>query len=91
VRVNSDNEAAVGGLESGPNGAPYEDWMLWEPFISTTASGESYGEPAGQRVIDVKSMRKLEEINEQLTLWVDGTATVTFQFRAALSILLLLP
>jgi len=42
-------------------------------------------------VIDVKSMRKLEEINEQLTLWVDGTATVTFQFRAALSILLLLP
>jgi len=89
VRVSNDADASAG---NGSVSSPYADWMLFEPFVHDFAgvadpSGDS---PLSGRLIDVKSMRKVEEINEQLTLWLESTLE-TYRFTSYLSVLLKLP
>lgn len=72
---------------SGPINEPFADWMLWEPFLSV--AGETPGTPAHGRVIDVKSQRKMEEIDEELSLW--GSSATVGTLIWDLSILLKLP
>jgi len=80
--------ATVTGL--GPQDSPYLDWMMWEPLIAmdsntidTTGSSVSVN-----RLIDIKAMRRLEEINEQLTLWPQGTAAWDLSFNLSIGLLL---
>jgi len=40
------------------------------------------------RLIDIKAMRRLEEINEQLTLWPQGTAAWDLSFNLSIGLLL---
>ena len=90
LRVNSDATVALG---NGPFDQPHLDWMGWEPFIFRFAGitgNEMNRDQALSRVIDIKSQRKLEEINEQLSAWVEGNQqawTISWN----LSILLKLP
>lgn len=72
---------------SGPIDEPFADWMMWEPFLSV--AGETPGTPAHGRVIDVKSQRRLEEIDEELSMWTSSATTGTVIWD--LSILLKLP
>lgn len=71
-----------------PTSVPHEDWMLWEPFGAFAVGNEG---GAAIRVIDVKAMRKIEEIDQQLTMTVSGFTTAAWQFGWSLSILLKLP
>jgi len=80
--------ATTAGL--GPEDSPYLDWMMWEPLIvmdsnvvDTTGSSVSVN-----RIVDIKAMRRLEEINEQLTLWVQGTAAWDLSFNLSVGLLL---
>jgi hypothetical protein len=89
VRVGSDTDTVL----TGPTAQPYEDWMLWEPFIlAATGTGVTQTQTAMTRVVDVKSMRKLEEIGEELHIVASQTGTETAtELGWALSIGLLLP
>jgi len=89
VRVSNDADATAGG---GPFDSPYADWMAFEPFVTVDSgtldpTGDS---PLTGRLIDVRAQRKLEEINEQLTAWIQS-ANQAHTFGAHLSILLKLP
>lgn len=90
VRVNSDATVALG---NGPFDQPHLDWMGWEPFIfrfGGITGNEMNRDDAVSRQVDIKSQRKLEEINEQLSVWSQGNQqawTVSWN----LSILLKLP
>lgn len=90
VRVSNDADATAG---NGPQSSPYADWMLYESFIFDDGglldlTGDSQ---VVSRVVDIRSMRKLEEINEQLTLWLEAAGTGNWRFTSSLSILLKLP
>jgi len=66
-----------------PTGSPHLDWMYWS-FLGTNA--------LQVHDIDVKSMRKLEEVNS--TLWAAVAADVAandYTIRGSVSALLLLP
>lgn len=90
VRVGNDAEAS-GQLSDGFN-QPYLDWMAWEPFIyqALPAAPQTSDSPALSRLIDVKAQRKLEEVNEELQVWV-GALNAPFAYSWNLSILLKLP
>jgi len=78
---------------TGPGANPYEDWMLFEPFMLAPSNASfTLTDTHMQRVIDVKSMRKLEEIGQELRLVASQTGTETAtELGWALSIGLLLP
>jgi len=91
VRVMADGGPPFSATTEGPNVQPFADWMLYEPFTTDVASGNSTDVSA--RVIDVKSARKLEELGDGLRLqWnmpPGNVVTVTFDY--TLSIGLKLP
>lgn len=87
VRVSNVNETAALG---GPVDNPHEDWMLWEPFYAF-AVGEGGGGVHLDRVIDVRSMRKMDEINQQLTLFAESFTAAAHELVWSLSVLLKLP
>lgn len=82
----------VGGDLNDPVTQPYLDWMLWEPFsyLSLPDTPQTVDSMALSRVIDVKSQRRLEELDQELQMWVAASST-TFAFSWDLSILLKLP
>lgn len=91
ARISNDAEP-VGAGTGGPYDQPHLDWMMWEPFVysllpTNPATGDS---PGLVRVVDVKAQRKLEEINEELTMWLQANQT-TFTVSWNLSIGLKLP
>jgi hypothetical protein len=71
---------------------PYADWMLWEPFVfqNLPASGQTADSWALSRTIDVKSQRRLDELNDELQMWIAASST-SFAYSWNLSILLKLP
>lgn len=90
ARVSNDAELAAG---SGPIDQPHLDWSMWEPFIfrfggiTQVDANRTFD---FSRVVDVKSQRKVEEVNEEFAIWLQPTGqawTVSWQ----LSILLKLP
>jgi len=73
-----------------------KDYFLVEPFFcpSSAAISQTYqGNDVSGRVIDVRAMRKLEEVSQRLILDVSGqSAAVSNQpFFCQLSILIMLP
>jgi hypothetical protein len=86
ARVSLDSDATAG---NGPYDAQYADWSMYEPFVYNDA-GVADAEQATVRVVDVKSMRKLDEVNEQFTWWIQARGQA-YQATWNLSVLLLLP
>lgn len=71
------------------------DWMLWEPMahVVSTAGGAPIDQLTG-RVVDVKSSRKLEELNERLIMVAgpnSGAPTIEWSYGWDLSIGVKLP
>jgi len=85
--------AGSDSVTTGPLVNPYEDWMLWEPFMLAGAvTGLTQTDANYTRVIDVKAQRKLEEIGEVLRMNVSQSLTETAtEVGWSLSIGLLLP
>lgn len=84
---NADNAFSQRGMN--------DDYFLYEPFLvvnPTTALQATASNCAG-RLIDVKSSRKVEELNQTVALRLHGSSTVavTVQVTGLLSILLALP
>lgn len=69
-----------------------QDYMMFEPFVGPTNTNGLDGHASQGRVIDVKSSRKLEELNQSLIYTVSarslganvGTTTSTFDFSVGL-------
>ena len=78
---------------TGPNANPHDDWMMFEPFLMSAAvTGITQTQTALTREVDIKAMRKLDEIGQQLTIVADQSGTETASELAwCLSIGLLLP
>lgn len=89
TRVSNDADATAGG---GPIDSPYADWSMWEPFVFNDAgvADQTGDSDLLGRIVDVRSMRKLEEINEQFTAWVQPS-NQAYNVSWNLSILLKLP
>lgn len=92
----ADLERAPGNIDSPfDENSAYLDWMAWEPFVAPE-NAEHRPAQTVQRVVDMKSSRKLEELNQSLGLFV-GTRTAAgdqvspITFWSNLSILLMLP
>jgi hypothetical protein len=89
VKIGSGAATAV---DAGPIVAPYEDWLMYEPFMTgpTPTGYTAYGMGTFNRTVDVKSMRKFEELGQELTIVADGDVG-TWELSWHLSIGLLLP
>jgi len=91
ARVGTEGEVAATDFNPMTAGE-YNDWMMYEPMLAGLAAREPFGD-LGARIIDVKAMRKLEELDETLFMYAGtdlaaaGTVTLTFN----LSVLLMLP
>lgn len=91
ARIGTEGEVAATDFNPMTAGE-YNDWMMYEPMLAGLAAREPFGD-LGARIIDVKAMRKLEELDETLFLYAGtdlaaaGTVTLTFN----LSVLLMLP
>jgi len=90
VRIGADSE--VSADNNDPVTQPYLDWMLWEPFVyqSLPADRQTSDSVALSREIDVKSQRKLEELNQELAVWIAAAGT-SFAYSWNLSIGIKLP
>ncbi len=77
---------------NGPETDRYLDWFVYEPFATSTDAG-STGSSFDRRVIDSRSARKMEELDQQawLVLQSDQTASETAIWSGLLSVLLKLP
>lgn len=70
------------------------DYMMFEPFIGATAANGVDGSMAQARMIDVKSARKLEELNQSLIFTVSarslgaavGVTTTAFDFSVGIKL-----
>jgi hypothetical protein len=78
----------VGTLETGegPLARPYAPWMLYEPF---TTLGDNTG-AVSSRMIDVKASRKIDELDEQLSLYFQtpsgNAGSVSYTYTLSLGI-----
>lgn len=87
----SDNEDSPFATESA-----WKDYFFFEPFFLPDDTETAHLGVTAQRIIDVKSSRKLEELNQTLVMDVAGrnfaaAAASNAAFHADLSILLMLP
>lgn len=93
VAIRTGTEGEVAATDFNPMTAgEYNDWMAYEPMLAGLAAREPFGD-VGARMIDVKSMRKLQELDETLFLYAgtDLAAAGTVQLAFNLSVLLMLP
>lgn len=93
VGIRTGTEGEVAATDFNPMAAgEYNDWMAYEPLLAGLAAREPFGD-VGARMVDIKSMRKLEELDETLFLYAgtDLAAAGTVQLAFNLSVLLMLP
>lgn len=93
VRTGTEGEVAAAAFNPMTDGE-YNDWMMYEPFIAFPDNANATASTdITARVIDVKSMRKLDELDQTLFLYAGSdTATAsTVTLRYNLSVLLMLP
>lgn len=75
MRIDSWNEDPA-EPDNQPVNQPDEDWLAWLPWnvgTGTLRMATSWNENASLWTVDVKSQRKLEELNQ--TLWLFGDQT----------------
>lgn len=76
----------------GPTQRPFADYMLYEPFITSGAASGPQSDTSA-RMIDVKSARKVEELDERLSLYLQTPSgnAVAVSYHYSLSIGVKLP
>lgn len=91
ARVGTEGEVASTDFNPMTAGE-YNDWMLFEPFLAPIAAREPVADVSA-RVIDVRSMRKLDELDQTLFLYAgtDSATAGTASLFYNLSVLLMLP
>lgn len=77
-------------FDPATDGGAFDDWMSFEVMGSTPGYVST---DAQYRAVDVRSMRKVDELGQQLGLMVSGRASAAedFVFAYDLSLLVLLP
>lgn len=99
LRIGNQNEV-VRGPDANDNAfdpdSAWLDYFMFEPFTINTTSTASESYDLTGRMIDVKSSRKLEELNQSLIHEVSGKGTgnaaaLSFVYVDDLSILIMLP
>lgn len=95
IRVGAEGEVASTEFNPSTNGE-YLDWMSFEPFYvipAGTATDSVEGTNVCARVVDVKSSRKLEELDQSLFLYagITGATIQAVTLFYDLSIGLMLP
>ena len=81
----------VGALDvaEGPSQRPYAPWMLYEPFVTSGAAAGPQVDVSA-RVIDVKAARRVDELDQQLSLYYDtpsgNSAAVSFHFTLSIGV-----
>lgn len=90
ARVGAEGEVASTEYNPMTNGE-YLDWFLYEPFLCSGTGVDDSDVTA--RVIDVKSARKLDELDQTVFLYAgsDTAAAATVNLRFNLSMLLMQP
>lgn len=93
----------TGEVQSGPDQADNafsqramdKDYFVYEPFtvVNPSTAVQPNSSQTSGRVIDVKSARKVEELNQTVQILLHGSSTVaaTVQVTGVLSMLLALP
>lgn len=71
----------------GPNDDPHADWMMFDSILINAGSAEY----EAQRDVDVKSMRRLEEVSDSLVLSFQAADELAAQLRYTVSTLVALP
>lgn len=98
VRVMDSTEAALAETEAAtfsPTADPHADWMCFEPFASKSAVSGPLG--IIDHSVDVRSMRKLDELGQTLVAVVSsvppfgGTPGLTINLKVTSSVLIALP
>ncbi len=64
--IQTDVSTAVDPANEGPNAKPFADWFLWEPFYEFAHQGGV----GTERMLDVKSSRRVEELDEEAFLYI---------------------
>jgi len=88
----SDVGATIAGAPN-PGADPYEDWLFHSVYFASVAPAQYFESGANVMAYDIKSMRKLEELDQRLNI-VLGTAAVgsfPLQMGYSTSVLLMLP
>lgn len=101
VRVMDLTEAAAAEIDASPwspTTNPHDDWMCFEPFGGAAWQGNTAGtNTIVDHYVDVRSMRKLDELGQTLVAIVSsvppvgGVAGANFQLMVTSSVLLALP
>lgn len=93
-RVDSWNEDPL-DLDNSPFAQPDEDWMGWLPYFyeigPTLPTFATWNTEASVFAVDIKSQRKLEELNQTLWMFYSAPATGAITYNWDLSIGLKLP
>lgn len=93
-RIDSWNEDPA-DVDNSPSLQPDEDWMGWLPFNKPPGVPETFpatwNAQASPWAVDIKSNRKLEELNQTLWMFVDQPAGNENNYSYNLSIGLKLP
>lgn len=91
ARVGTEGEVAATDFNPMTAGE-YNDWMMYEPMLAPLAAREPV-QDVSARIVDVKSSRKLEELDETLFLYAgtDSATAATVSLFFNLSVLLMLP
>lgn len=87
------NGDAVFRLNSAPNRDTTADWMLWKACYPNHGADATTGVPnASTYELDVRSMRKMDELSQTLLFMVGKeTSTAGFSVSVSASVLLALP
>lgn len=100
MRVADDSELSdPPTVDEGPAGPAgrHSDWMWWQPLMLPGAGASSalaaHFDGANWVDIDVRSMRKIDELNQGLVLYTHVSSDVGYNYTAQLSLstLVMLP
>jgi hypothetical protein len=72
---------------------PYEDWMMWRTEVACAGVNTQYWELSNHLCMDIKSQRRLEELQETLNLVIlrNSVAAASLATTVVTSVLLKLP
>lgn len=94
VRVvdEADISTSVSTSPLGPMNDIHADWMAWDTSVATqTLAGGSQVGPLVSRYVDVKAMRKVDELGQGLYMLVDHVAAIPVTYSVSTSVLVALP
>lgn len=96
VKLDDQQEAVDIDSSEGPVSQANDDWMLYEPWVfqpvpAVSAEAYAYQAEIGNRQIDVRSKRKLDEIQQTALIFFQAGHPTAWRVSWHLSVLLALP